>query len=640
MNALRIVLSATVLACGLLPSTDTERASRAADNESGEDAVLLEESLEIEIVSPTEARQRYLNRTKILTPRGAEEHGSASIFYNPWVTIRDLRASVLPPAGKRVEVKKQQVWDGSAFASFELYSDSRHRTIHFPGAVPGATLEYSYEQVVRNLFHLDTDFPLQDDIPARSKTFTVRVPASFPLRFTVRGASPDYVREEKDGTVIHRWRVTDVPALREQMSMPPPEQDVRPRVSIYLKEIFWGDRRIDATTWDGIARFYWELAHDRMVPPAEVGETARALTEEVGDPLEKTRRLYEFVQGKVNYVAITLDIGGWQPHESGAVLRHRYGDCKDKATLLIALLRSVGLQGFPVLIRMRDDGVMDRDYPALAFNHAIVAVPASEGYLFMDPTSATTAFGDLPWQDQGVSVLVVREDGRGDLVETPLFSPDRNLRHRLVTAQLAPTGDLEGNYIIDAWGQRRDDMAGFLDAKPTEREDAVEDMMSWLCPGAQLKGYDITAPRAPDEPLRVTIRFAVPRFLVRAGKVDVVSPQLVRFPGLTRIAAYPARRHPVFFPYLFNETSEARLRLPVGRTLKKVPADRTIEGPGLAAATHYELEHEQDRDVIVVRRSVKVSRREIPVADYAALRDFIAALAEEESRAVTLDMAG
>jgi uncharacterized protein DUF3857/transglutaminase superfamily protein len=639
MNRTREVRAVAVLLGALLTLPASEHADDAMDIGSGEDAVILEDSLEIEILSEREARVRSLNRTRILTQHGAERYGDASVFYNPWVTIRDLRAAVISPAGKRAEVKKQQVWEGSAFASYELYSDSKHRTIEFPGAVPGATLEHSYELAVHNLYFLPTEFDLQERVPVKLKTITVRAPASFPLRYSVRGASPDYTRVEEDGLVVHRWSARDIPALRNEADMPPWE-DVVPRVTVFPKVIVWDEHRIDASTWNGIARWYWDLARDRMIPTDSVSAAAREATAGVHEVDEKVRRLYEFAQGKVNYVAIQLGIGGWQPHASADVLRHRYGDCKDKATLLIAMLRAVGLQGHPVLIRTRDDGLIDRDQPSPAFNHMIVAVPGPEGYRFMDPTSETTSFGDLPWQDQGVPVLVVKEEGQGDLVETPLSPPERNRRHRLVTGQIAATGDLEGNYIIDAWGQRRDDMTGFLDAKPTEREDTVEDLMAWLCPGAQLKGYAVTAPARPGEPLRVTIRFAVPRFAVRAGKAEVVSPHLVRFPGLTSIAAYAARRHPVFFPYLFNETSEARLRLPVGRVLKKIPADRTIEGPGLTASSRYELAREQDRDVLVVRRTVTISRREIPVADYGALRNFISTLIEEESKAVTLELAG
>jgi hypothetical protein len=234
---------------------------------------------------------------------------------------------------------------------------------------------------------------------------------------------------------------------------------------------------------------------------------------------------------------------------------------------------------------------------------------------------------------------VVKDDGRGDLVDTAITSPDRNLTHRLVTASIGPTGDLTGTYVIQYWGQARLQMSYDLDSKPTEQENYVAELMGWLCPGAVMKGHEVARPSKPEDPLRITIRFEVPRFVTRAGAFEIVSPYLVRFPGLTRIGAYAGRRTPVFFPYLFSTTSETRLRLPAGRTVRKVPADREVAGPGLTASTHYELARDGDLQLLVVKRSVKVSRREIPVSDYPALRDFLSGLTQEESKAVTLESA-
>jgi len=163
--------------------------------------------------------------------------------------------------------------------------------------------------------------------------------------------------------------------------------------------------------------------------------------------------------------------------------------------------------------------------------------------------------------------------------------------------------------------------------------------MSWLCPGAVLKSHEVTFPTKPEDPLRVTIHFEVPRFVTRTGTFEIFSPYLVRFPGLTSIAAYSGRRTPVFFDYLFSITSEARLRLPPGKMLKKVPADRESKGPGLTATTRHELTRDGDAQVLIVKRSVSISRREIPVAEYQSLREFLSGLTQEESRAVTLETA-
>ena len=623
--------------CALLALPAGRSLPCAAELEEGKDAVLLEESLEIEIVSETLARVRYSNRTKVLTGKGVEEKRFASISYNPSVTIREFRAAVIPPEGKRTEVKKQWFQDGAAFASFELYSDSKYRAVEFPGVVPGSILEYQYLEEIHNLFYVQgfSRFDLQEKIPVRMKVFTVRAPTSFPLRFATKG-SPEYTKEEKDGMVVNRWQVRDVPALEDEIGMPP-DEDVIPHVQVYMRTFNYDDRRIEANDWNGIARWTRELSRDREVPGDEVTAKARELTAGLTDPIAKARRIYEFIQKNINYVAISLGIGGWQPHDNGAVFRNRYGDCKDKATLLIAMLQAVGVRAYAVFILTRDEGLTDRDYPSANFNHAIAALPEADGYLFMDPTSETAPFGDLPWVDQGANVLVVKEDGSGEMTQTPLFPPERNRIQWLVTATLGMDGDLEGSYTIEAFGQDRTEFAGFVaQTKPTEREDAMARFMARISPGAVLLGQDVIAPKDPQDSLKLVIRFKVPRFLVRAGNVDVLSLHLVRFPYVASMAALSSRHHPIFFENLRRETSEVRLYLPPGKHIKKLPEGRTLEGPGVSASTSYQVKQESGRDILVVKRSITFAKREIPAADYSALKQSLTALMEEESRAVTL----
>jgi transglutaminase-like putative cysteine protease len=608
---------------------------RAADLEEGEDAVLLEESLDIEIVSETLARVHYSKRTKVLTAKGVDENDEASVYYNPSITIREFRAAVISPQGKRSEVKKQQFFDRAVFESFELYSDAKYRSVSFPGLVPGSTVEYRYEEEVRNLFYLPAEFDFQEKIPVRSKTFSVRAPASFSLRFAVQG-SPEYSQEEKDGMAIHRWQVRDVSAIKSE-SLMPPDKDVVPHVQIYLRSFVYGADRVDATNWNGIARWTRDLSREKEVPNVEVAAKARELTAGLSDPMAKAQRIHEFVQKNINYVAIELGIGGIQPHDSGSVFKNRYGDCKDKATLVIAMLQAVGVRAYPVLIRTRDSGLTDRDYPSSDFNHVIAALPDGDGYLFMDPTWEHAAFGELPWTDQGANALVVKEDGSGDMVQTPLLSPDHNRIQWLVTATLGTDGDLEGSYTIETFGQARTDFAALVaNKKPTEREDALARIMASICPGAILVAQDVIPPKDPQDSLKLTIRFRVPRFLVRAGSVDVLSLHLVRFPDVGRLAASSNRRHPIFFENLSRETSDVRLYLPAGKHIKKLPEGRNLEGPGFSASTSYEVKSDKGRDVLLVKRSITFSKREIPVADYTALKQSLAALMEEESRAVTL----
>src|SRR6266566_3738801 len=339
----RVVLSALLSAALLLTAAD--RPVHSADITAGEDAVILEEKWEIDIRSPEDIHERFSQRLQVLTPRGVEEYKEAAVGYNPWVSITDLRGSVEPPQGKRIDVKKQNIVDSAVYGSYQLYSSDKQRTIIFPGVVPGAVVEYSYEKRLTNIFFMDDTFPLQEEVPIRLRSVSLTAPSSFPLRIAVHGGHIEDVRSEDNGRVTHRWEVRDAPGFKREPNMPPNE-DIIGKITIVPKEIVWDNHQIDASQWAGIASWDWSLVQDRLTPTPEIIQLAHDLTAGVTDPLEQTRRLYDFVRSKVTYVAIHLGIGGWQPHAAADVLRNRYGDCKDKATLLISMMRSVGLKGY------------------------------------------------------------------------------------------------------------------------------------------------------------------------------------------------------------------------------------------------------------------------------------------------------
>ena len=115
------------------------------------------------------------------------------------------------------------------------------------------------------------------------------------------------------------------------------------------------------------------------------------------------RTLYHFVAKHIRYVGIELGESAYQPSPATEVLQKQYGDCKDKTTLLISMLDLVGIRAYPVLISTSPYERIDTDLPSLSqFNHMIAAIPTDKNsYIWLDPTSQTCGYGELPYSDQG-----------------------------------------------------------------------------------------------------------------------------------------------------------------------------------------------------------------------------------------------
>jgi len=204
-----------------------------------------------------------------------------------------------------------------------------------------------------------------------------------------------------------------------------------------------GQMAIAMSSWDDMGKWYSGLTAGRRDPSPEISETVRQLTAGKTDFDDKVRALASFLQAEVRYVAIEIGIGGYQPHPAADIFRARYGDCKDKATLLSSMLKAVGIDSDYVVINT-ERGKVD---PSLAsersFNHVILAIRLPEGanapsyhsvvtsrrgkrYLIVDPTDPYTPLGDVRGDLQNNLGLLVT-DSEGELIRVPLEDPDTNL---------------------------------------------------------------------------------------------------------------------------------------------------------------------------------------------------------------------
>jgi hypothetical protein len=176
--------------------------------------------------------------------------------------------------------------------------------------------------------------------------------------------------------------------------------------------------RFTATSFDApadLAGAYRSLIGDVVQPTTKVASLANRLTQGIADPQAQARALYDWVRLNVRYVFVGLGNGGYVPHDPDSIIDNAYGDCKDKATLLVALLKAKGIESTPVLINAGGSYWMPESPALQSFNHMIVFVPSLERYL--DPTATYASFETLPREDAAKRVIHVA-DGRS--ARTPM----------------------------------------------------------------------------------------------------------------------------------------------------------------------------------------------------------------------------
>ena len=268
---------------------------------------------------------------------------------------------------------------------------------------------YEYEQKRRPAILQDI-WDFQQSIPVRLARFELRLPRGWEYKTHWLNHAAVEPRSASDSRWI--WELENLPAIEREPGMPHWQG-----VAGWLGVTYFGrdtnSGQQKQSTWRDIGLWYAQLAADRCKSTAAIRQKVVELTAAVAKPVDRIGALAAFIQKEIRYVAIDVGIGGYQPHSAEDVYTNRYGDCKDKVTLLRTMLAEIGVDSYYVLINSNRGVVIPNFSSALGFNHVILAIrlpvesrrnglwsvqqDAQRGtLLYFDPTDTLVPLGMLP----------------------------------------------------------------------------------------------------------------------------------------------------------------------------------------------------------------------------------------------------
>ncbi len=594
---------------------------------------------------------------KILTEKGRREESSIEMRYSArYGKAGVVEVKVLGEDGSvrtvDVAATTKEMTDNSS-ESENIYDPMMKRVVcAIPGVKVGDTLVYKTrrENFASRIKDQWADlFVLEWTCPILKSVVKIKSPAGRPLKsMALRNPLGNVAYKETplaDGGVERVWTMLDSPQMFPEPDMPPTHTQVQNlRVST-------------ASDWKEISRWYWEvsLPHLEKTNAAitnkveEIRAAAHAAAAREGR--EATREellgaIYKWVAQEIRYMGLTMEDSspGYAPHDVDITFENRYGVCRDKAALLVAMLRIAGFEAFPVLIHA--GAKMDPDVPMPYFNHAIAAVSAeglanaqgAEKYILMDPTNESSR-DLLPAYLSDRSYLVARADG-----ETLLTSPTPPAAGNAVKISSEATLDAAGVMLL----QSRLSMSGINDniyrqvllrRKPEARRKLFERQLSLLASGAELLDLEITPENLQDtaKPLEIRLSARLPEALVKGEtRSELLAPLLSRVFGaanwlLDGKTSLDTRKYPL----VVDSTAmvEEELRVKSGDTLGKalsLPPDIAIAGP-----YSYERACSAGEGELTMRRRLAVNAVEFSPEAYRETRERIKEVeAAERRRAV------
>ena len=602
-------------------------------------AVILLDEITLTVDPEGKAVEHHRHVVKILRPSGRDE-GIVHVAFDKDTKILSLHVWSVGPDGHEYVVKDNELREFGAPGSGSLYDDIRYKIAEPPGRDPGGVIAYEFDQRRQPYMHENTWF-FQDDIPRVTQNFTLELPPGF--TYGTVWAHHDAVKAIDLEHQRYRWDLNATPGiLLDEVPLRPSLSALAPRMTVHYTPSASAE---NLATWKGIGEWFDGISHDRTQPSPELAAKAAELTAGKTDFYEKAEAIGEFVQQQIRYFVVEMGIGGFQPHPAADIYKNRYGDCKDKATLLSAMLSSVGIHSAIVLVDTRR-GVVDPDAPSLVGNHAIGAIEIPAGYqspklrsvvtlksgkryLIFDPTWEKTAFGQLEYNLQGGSGLIV-EGKNSEIVEFPLLSPALNTISRTASFDLQSDGSLKGAIVEKRFGdlsEHRRDLFATADARQQRQE--MDRVLKRDFAAFEISDLKVENLAALNKDLTTSFSITAERYGRNAGTLFMVRPRVMGSEGPE------LDRKPRSVPIDLGETMTAQddftIRLPQGYTLDELPEPVKLD-VGFAS---YESASKLDGNVLHYTRTYTVRQVSLPASRYSDVQKLAAAIeADEQNHAV------
>jgi transglutaminase-like putative cysteine protease/Flp pilus assembly protein TadD len=575
---------------------------------------------------------------KILNDSGAKRFGEDRIVYyadEQRAVVRTARAVRADGREEQAKVLPEQVVPvGERRLAV--------RSIRFPPLAAGDAIEVEYriDDLEQGFFgrYFGNVYHFRQDLPVTLAKYVLIAPAglelhSRPVRCELQ---PEVRQDPDDKATVYTWAMRDQPAIDSEPLMPP-MSELSPAVEVSTYK-----------DWTSFGKWYWGLIRKQHEAGPEVARLSKELCANAATEMDKIRAVYNYVVTDIRYVAWEFGVHGFKPYRAEQIVARKFGDCKDKATLICALLAEQGIAAHPVLIRadvLR--GQQDLGLPLISnFNHCIAWLPAGKDRpeLWLDGTAQYCSLDALLDTDRGARVAVVAPEG-ATVRDIPPSAPEMNATTCDFRLSLSLDGLARGTVRSTAGGDRSMVCRSTFQ-KPEYRPKILSRLYGRRHQGANVVG--VTGSDLKDLNAPVSFRYAVdlPGCLRRSGDEFVLELPDDPLRGVlgyggkdelfpehfTVYASGTKREHDVVLPAAWQHAAHYEVKLPEGLAPAALPADAKVEGEFGKLAIARKVEGGK----LIVDKSLALAVTRVPVAKYAEFRKFCLEVDRLESEKITL----
>jgi hypothetical protein len=613
-------------------------------------AIVLYYEDDLNVASNESFRTTIRTAYKILRPEG-RSRGSLEFSYDSlFDKIVSIHAWCIPASGKDFEVSDKDSIDQTYLKGDDsLITTERVRDLKIPAPDPGNII--GYEVVIQSRPEwLQDIWGIQDEDPVRESHYSLTIPPGWNYR-TAWSNYPE-VKADEGGGGTWKWVASDVKPLRKEESMPPASG-----IAAFMVLTLFPPGATNAsslTNWENVGKWYQQQGNPALVSSPEIKQEVATLTAGRSTLFGKMQAIAEYIQQNIRYVSISLKIGGMKPHPAPEVFMHRYGDCKDKATLMQMMLRQIGVESYYVYTNIERDAVTIQTPPHVgAFDHAIIAIRIPDDLsapnllatfkdaqlgrlLIFDPTNEKTPLGEIGGYLQDNYSLIGTPSG-GELVALPRQPAPLNGVQRFAKLSLSSEGSLVGDvhevHLGDAAMESRYRYAGVRQAsdkiKPIEKT-LADSLSSFRIGKASVTNVDDRA-----LPFIWDYTFRSDSYAKFAGDMLLVRPHVLGIDETGILETQEPRRFAIEFeegPHVDTDTFE--ITLPQGFVVDDIPSPVDVDYDFAS----YHSKTEVVGNVLRYHRTFEEKELSVPVSKADQLKKFYRIIASDERNTAILKL--
>ncbi|CAN5454265.1 hypothetical protein BH10ACI2_BH10ACI2_11580 [soil metagenome] len=577
---------------------------------------------------------------RLLTREGKRWAAANAVYLQSSSKVKDIRAWLVRTDGTAKFYGKDRTLD-SVSDPDDIYDEYRVKSIDASDDAD-VGMVFGYETVVeeRPLFTQDS-YGFQSRLPTIYSRYTLNLPSGWKAK-SITFNRPEVAPNVSGSS--YNWEMRNMDPI-------PPEPDglsvanLAPRIVVNYYAANADSKVYDS--WGDVSKWYTDLSESTITLDDNIAGKARDLTANATNDLERIRSIAAFVQ-TLRYISLDIDVargGGHRPRPASLVLQRGYGDCKDKANLMRALLKALKIESYLVLIYSGDPTYVRAEWPSpRQFNHCIIAVRVGADIqspaviddaklgrlLIFDATDPYTQVGDLPDHEQG-SFALVSAGTNGDLLKMPVLPADGNKMVRNAEISLSSTGAISGTINQKSYGQSASAERGRLnELSASDYRSSLERWLTRRVTAGTLVKATPTDQKGKNQ-FDLDLEFNAPTYAqLMQGKLMMFKPAMVG--RLDQFSPVEGKR---MTPILIDASSYSetiKVKLPDGFTVDEMPAPDKIE----TAYGKYSSSFQVVGGFLIFSRTLLLNRTIVPPTGYENVRQFFGVVRNAEESPVVL----